>query len=156
MTIKGDKGDLEVSTTIPATELTQRIEQLLAERQEHSDAIAQIDETLSGVGAALGGPSMAPLARKSMSAPAAVAAKAPAASGKRRRGRGQYALSAEESILEFVKQQRNPTTQDVNAHFDQEGRSSTADNALSRLVKDGRLKRIPLGEGIRGSRYTLP
>jgi len=139
-----------VANSIPATQLADHIQTLLAQRKDHVDAIAAIDETLAGVGAALTG-TVAPKAR---AAAVKVVAKAPAV-GKRRRGRGNFALSAEESILAFVKANKNPTTQEINQHFKGEGRSSTADNALSKMTRENRLKRTPLGKGIRGSRYTV-
>lgn len=144
-----------MATSIPASQLTLRVEHLLEQKQQHTDAIAHIDGMLAAVGAALNG-SAAPAPRAAAPAKAAKAAKAAPAAGKgRRRGRGHFALSAEESILAFVKENKNPTTRDVNQHFKAEGRSSTADNALTKLVKDKRLKRIPLGKGIRGSHYSL-
>jgi len=36
-----------------------------------------------------------------------------------------------------------------------EGRLGTADNVLSTLFKEKRVRRKPLGEGIRGIRYSL-
>ncbi|HWE01151.1 MAG TPA: hypothetical protein VG326_01985 [Tepidisphaeraceae bacterium] len=148
-----------MATSIPAAELTNRIQHLLAQRQQHLDAIATIDQTLSGVGAALGGGATANGA-KPAAAPAPAAAKAapaPAATKRGRgRGRAKFALSAEESVLAFVKQHKNPTTSEIKNHYSNEGRLGAADNTLSKMVKDRKLKRTPLGKGIRGSRYTLP
>ena len=135
---------------ISPAELPTRITKLLEERQQHADALARIDETLAGINAALG----SAVASKNGKKPAAAQA-APKVPGKRRRGRGHFALSAEESILAFVKQQRNPTTSEVNQHLKDEGRSSTANNALGKLVRENKLDRAPLGKGIRGSRYSL-
>ena len=44
-----------MATTIPAAELSDRIQGLLAERARLVDAIADIDGTLAGVGTVLGG-----------------------------------------------------------------------------------------------------
>lgn len=140
-----------MATPIPAAELARRIQQLIDDRQQHVDALAQIEETLASVGAALGG---AVLNGRKAAATAAPM-EAPAGPGKRRRRRGRFAVNAEDSILSVVKQRKNMTTQEVNAHFEDEGRNSTADNALSKLVREKKLKRTPLGKGIRGSSYSL-
>jgi len=135
--------------TISPTDLAARIQKLLEERQVHADAVSHIDQTLAGVSAALSG-NGATLGNGKVAAVGAV--RAPR---KRRRGRGHFSLSAEESVLAFVKQQKNPTTAELNQHFKDEGRSSTANNALGMLVREKRLKRVPLGKGIPGSRYSL-
>jgi hypothetical protein len=72
----------------------------------------------------------------------------------RRRPR-KFAISAEASVLAFVKLHKNPKTKDVKKHWADEGRGGTADNALSKLVKEKKLKRIPL-QGEPGSKYALP
>ena len=125
-----------------------RIEQLLRERQEHQEALTRIDDMLERVGDALRtkapgrprGGNHLPLAQ------------APART--RRRRRRKFAVSAAESVLAFVKERKNPTTQEIKKHWISEGRKGTADNALTLLVKDKKLKRMPL-EGQRGSRYSL-
>ena len=53
-----------------------------------------------------------------------------------------------------MKQNGNPTTAEINRHLKDEGRSSSANNALGKLVKLKKLKRTQL-EGERGSRYSL-
>jgi len=125
-----------------------RIEQLLRERQEHQEALTRIDEMLERVGEALG---TGPRGRPSSGNHSPVT-DAPART--RRRRRRKFAVSAAESVLAFVKQRKNPTTQEIKKHWTSEGRKGTADNALTLLVKDKKLKRTPL-EGQRGSRYSL-
>ena len=56
--------------------------------------------------------------------------------------------------MAFVKAHKNPKTKDVKKFWADEGRGGTADNALSKLVKEKKLKRIPL-QGEPGSRYAL-
>jgi len=146
-----------VATSIPQTELSNRIQHLLAQRQQHVDAIASIDDTLSSVGAALGGGSTSKANGAKAAAPAARQAPAPAVKKRGRgRGRAKFALSAEESVLAFVKENKNPTTSEIKKHYTDEGRLGAADNTLSKMVKERKLRRVPLGKGIRGSRYTLP
>jgi hypothetical protein len=145
-----------VATLIP-TELPHRVEQLLKQRQMHVDAISQIERTLSAVNTALNGiPTAQANGAKVGTTPAAPKVSVPKANKGTRRGtRGLFALSAEASVLAFIKQKKTATTKDVNHHFKAEGRASTADNALSKLVADKKLKRLPLGKGIPGSAYTL-
>ena len=126
-----------------------RIEQLLQERQEHREAITRIDQMLERVSNALE-------TRSSPGRPRGEnhfsEAKQPLRT--RRRRRRKFAVSGDESIIAFVKDRKNPTTKDLTKHWTSEGRGGTAANALSRLVKEKKLKRTPL-EGERGSRYSL-
>jgi hypothetical protein len=138
-------------TRISPTDLASRIQTLLEQRQVHADAITHIDQTMAGVIAALSGEPAKPQNGKAI---APVASPAPRVKGKRRRGRGHFALSAEESILAFVKEHRSATSSEISAHLNGEGRSASASNALGKLVNDRKLKRQPL-EGQRGSRYAL-
>jgi len=143
-----------VATSISTSQFPQRIQQLVDERQQHADVLARIDQILGGIGAVLGRAAASTNGKKLVAAPAST--QAPAVKGKkRRRGRGHFALSAEESILAFVKQEKNPTTAEISQHLLGEGRSNGAINALTKLVKEKKLKRTPLGKGIRGSRYSL-
>jgi hypothetical protein len=128
---------------LPVTTLPQRIQKLLEERQQHADAITRLDQILGGIGAALKGTSVP-----------ATTTNAPAAKRKKRRGRGSFAMSADDSILAFVKTKKNPTSAEINQHIKSEGRSSSANNALGKLVKERKLRRTPL-DGQRGSRYSL-
>ena len=47
------------------------------------------------------------------------------------------------------------TTQDIKKMWAGEGRGGSADNPLSKMVKAKMLKRTPLGNGMKGSRYSL-
>src|SRR5580658_4382129 len=130
--------------------LMQRIQQFVQQRQEHANAISRIDKTLDHVSAALGnGAIRHGRAKKSTSL--RVAAEAPPVKRSKRRRR-KFATSAETSILLFVKEHKNPTTQEIKKHWAGEGRGGTADNTLSKLVKERKLKRTPL-HGQRGSTY---
>ena len=59
-----------------------------------------------------------------------------------------------ESVLNFIRKQRNPTTREINQNWKAEGRGGTADNTLTLLTKNRQLKRSAL-EGERGSRYQV-
>jgi hypothetical protein len=134
--------------------LTTRIDQLLQERQQHTEAVEKIDATIAEIERLLGSAGSGPRRRgRPPGRPRAVPVSVGVRAGRKRK-RGRFATTGEESIISFVRANRNPTTQDVKRHWASEGRGGTADNALSKLVRDRKLKRIAL-EDQRGSRYSL-
>ena len=136
-------------------DLAQRIQHLLETRQQHADALAQIEATLDQIGAALGtGHNGRRKPGRSPAAASIAGATVTQPKKKRRRGRGAFAMTAEEFVLGFVKANKSPTTAQINAAWKNEGRGHTADNTLSKLARERKLKRTPLGEGIRGSKYS--
>jgi hypothetical protein len=143
----GAKGDSDiVAISIPATGLPKQIQQLLDQRQEHTDALTKIDGLLDAITAALGG-------KRGSLGPAAV--KAPATKVKRSKRR-RFAISAPDLVLAFVKEKKNPTTQEIMKYVKSQGRTAGAgSNALSILTQTKKLKRAPLGEGRLGSRYSV-
>jgi hypothetical protein len=127
-----------------SSDLAQRIQSLVASREEHAAAITAIDETLSRVAGAL---SVNDLGRKYKTVKGI-------RSGKRKRTRHKFAVSGEQSILAFVKSRSNPVGSDIQNNWEREGRAGAAANLMSKLVKTKQLKRTPLKDG-RGSRYSL-
>jgi len=153
-------------TTDPDIEISKRIQILFDQRQRHAEALAGINQTLSAVAAALGRvssngrtqvePAAGAPPKKRRGRPPGVRNATPApAPSKGRRGRGSYATTGDESVLAFIKSNKKPTTREIKAHWASEGRLGTADNVLSKLFRENRVKRTPLGKGIRGSRYSL-
>lgn len=145
--------------TVSPEGLKAHIERLLSERQVHAAALARVDSTLSQIGNLLNVPAPKrrgrPPGRTSAAASQPAPAPAAATSGKPgRRKRRRFAVSGNESILNFVRDRRNPTTKDIKGHWDSENRGGKVDNALSKLVKDGALSRNPI-PGERGSRYSI-
>jgi hypothetical protein len=149
--------------------LPQYIEQLLNKRQQLTADIATIDSTLERVTMALGGSpaahataAVAPKKRgrpfskpqpTTGALPMIVKAPAPAKAPARASKNG---MTANEFVLAFVQAKKNPTSQEINQHWKASGRLGAADNSLSLLTKAKKLKRVPLGSGIRGSRYMVP
>jgi len=133
-----------------ARELVNLITSLLQQRRQHEQAIAEIDQTCARFG-------IDPDAVPTRGRPAKAGGKAKVGRPKKkaRRKRRTFKVSGEQSILNFVTAKGNPTTAEVNKHWDAEGRGGKADNALGRLVADGRLKRVK-DKTVRGSRYALP
>ena len=71
-----------------------------------------------------------------------------------KRRRRTFSVSGDELVLTFVKAKKNPTTKQVNQHWKSQGRAYTADNTLTKLVKEKKLKRTPIVGG-RGSQYSV-
>lgn len=140
---------------MPPLDLTQRVQDLLSQRQRHADELVRIDQTLAQIGTALQG--LVNGARRGPGRPRAAAKQwLPAEpTQRRRRGRrGSYKTTADELILSVVGQ-RGATTQQIKEAWKREGRGGTADNALSIMVRNGKLKRMKL-KGQRGSTFTAP
>jgi len=150
-----------------ADELAQVISDLQQERQHHLDEIERIDATFEqyGIdpeslgGSASGGRSAArrgsgrPTKKKTSAAGRrGTQASRRKKSGKKKRGRRSFSQTGEESVLAFVKSHGGPTAKEVNQHWQSEGRGGKADNALGKLVAEGRLRRVQNKEG-RGSLY---
>jgi len=131
----------------------QRVQRLAEQRQQHQDAIARIDHILESIGAALTNGTERQRGKKPPFPVSPVETPARPQKGRRAR-RGRFAMTAEKSILKFVQEHKTPTTQEIKKHWADEGRGGTADNALSLLVRQKKLKRTPL-EDRRGSRFTL-
>ncbi len=137
------------------TDLPARVQALISERRRHEETVSEIDKTLATIDqtlADIAAPFGVP-APRTLGRPAG--APGDTAKPRRRRSRGSYATTGEESVLAFIKQHKNPTTSEVKAHWAGESRRGTADNVLSKLFREKRVKRKPLGKGIRGSRYSL-
>ena len=140
-------------TTASTLSVTDRIQGLLDDRQQLAEAIAAIDKTLEQVNALLGAPPGSAMPAWQPTSKLAMAA-TPTRSTAKRRGRKQFAMTGEQSILAFIKARRNPTTREVNAQWKQEGRGGTADSLLSEMAKAKKLRKKPLG-GRLGSEYSL-
>lgn len=137
-------------------DLSGNIAKLLAEKQHHTDALNRIDSTLQQISALLGVGVSAPKRRgrppkaQSAAKPKA-AAPTPPLKGKRR----WFEKTAEQSILDFLGKSNGQTAKEINAHWKQEGRGGKADNALSLMVKAGKLKRSQIEGKVRGSAYAV-
>jgi len=154
--------------------LPNHIEELLNTRESHVEAIAVIDATLERVSDALGVAHI-PLAKPEPVAPAehapapkAPAPKAPASkpmavkpltAPKKVGAVSKFGISANDFVMSFIGSSKSgATTQEINHHWKTSGRPGNADNSLSVLTKDNKLKRTKLPKipgGPRGSRYTL-
>jgi len=127
-------------------ELVNLIKSLRAERQAHLDEIAKIERIFDSYGI--------PVEEAGRGRRGGKARRGKAAGRRGKRKRGSFKLSGEESVLKFVARTKNPSTADVNKHWKKEGRGGKADNTLTKLVQEGRLKRAKK-KGERGSRYSV-
>jgi hypothetical protein len=146
-----------MAKTAAATELLQLVKKLQDERDSHVKAIETIDLTFKQLG--IGVAPVAPAAfttqpRRGRPAGTGKKAKAVKAPAKKtsKRTRKTFAVPGDESVLAFVKANAGCTTAQVNEHWTKEGRSGKADNALGKLVKDGKITRKNI-KGQRGSTY---
>ncbi|MCC7409413.1 MAG: hypothetical protein IT442_15220 [Phycisphaeraceae bacterium] len=130
-----------------AKELDQLISKLQAQRAGYVEEIEKIDAIFARYG--IGGG----VVRRGRGRPAKAAGAVVGRRGRRRK-RGSFAKTGEQSILDFIKSHGKPSTADVNVHWKKEGRGGKADNTLTRLVKEGRLKRVA-SKDVRGSRYAV-
>ena len=156
--------------TTNSSELTRLINQLRQERQQHEAAIAEIDATFKafGITAAGGRADKAKKGKKRATAAAPTAAKKKGkrrgrkpAAGKRAAGKKapwsrKFSETGDELILKYVRDKGGATTEEIRKHWDSSGRRGKAENNLTLLVKNGKLKRSKLEttKG-RGSLYSI-
>lgn len=131
---------------------------LLQQIAENQAELEKIDELFANYGLSVTGSGVVSGKKRRGRRPGPVA-KAGKKVGKKargagRRGRGSFAKTAEESIIDFIKKNDRPSTADVNKHWQAEGRGGKADNTLTKMVKDGKLKRFK-DQGVRGSSYEV-
>lgn len=141
-----------------ASALDDIVQTLLQRRQELVNELAEIDATFTKHGIPVptqkGSGKAAKSTGKKRGRPAGSKNKTSTKKRGRKRGRGSFELSGEESVLAFVKSAGNPSTREVNDYWTAEGRGGKADNALTKLVKEGQLKRVK-AKDVRGSRYKV-
>ncbi len=132
----------------PAKMLQNSLKKLLGERSKLQAVIdktqAKIDEIdaiFSGSGLSLGTVGKAKPGPK----PGGKAGK---------RSRGKFDTTGEESVLAFIKKHGRPNAKEVNEHWAKEGRGGSANNALTKLVQSGTVKRVE-AEDARGGRYVM-
>jgi hypothetical protein len=124
--------------------LAKLVKQLQAQRQEHLDAIAQIDAAFENLGMGEG---------------AASPGRKKAKNGRRKttgkgRGRKKFKMTAEEMVYDLLKKNKTLTTGQINKQWTKAGRGGNADNTLSKMTREKRLKRTNI-KGLMGSEYRL-
>ena len=123
----------------PAAALTKMVQQLRNQRQEHLDAIAEIDAMFESLGTGLGNGNGRRGRKK--------------ATGKAKK-RGRKRQTAEEFVTGLLKKNKKMTTRQINKRWSQVGRGGNADNTLSKLTREKRVKRTKI-KGAMGSEYQL-
>lgn len=136
-----------------ADELLALVSKLQNERADHVARIEAIDRTFSSLGIAV-----SPITKaRRVGRPAGRPVGRPVGSVNRKKGkrtRGRFAVSGEQAVLDFVKQNKVVTTKQVNDFWVGQGRKGKADNALSKLTREGKLQRKNI-KGERGSQYRV-
>src|SRR3954454_24784899 len=133
------------------TDLGERIRRLEHDREQHAREIAAIDQILAQVSRAVGnlrGISDLP------QMPEYATAAAPRLEIPTRGRRGKFSQTGERSVLGLIREQGDPTTAEINAHWRREGRRGAANVILLRLLKCGLIRR-EADPNVRGSRYRL-
>jgi hypothetical protein len=134
----------------PVIALDKILSNLIKQYREHREALTKIETVFSKYGIdPQNGRSVAPAARPPTDEPAA-----PARGRRRRRRRGSFDQTAEEFVLGMISGSKSPTTAQINAEWVKSGRANKADNTLTKLVKERKLKREAVKDG-RGSKYNL-
>ena len=134
----------------PESDLAEKIRQLQADRQQHAQAINEIDQVLSRVEKALTD-LKAMTARTSGSVPVGGVQ---TGTDRPRRHYQKFELTGEESVLDFIRREGHPTTAEINGNWHAQGRTGVANPILARLLKRGLLEREN-DPAVRGSRYRL-
>ena len=141
------------------SELAKLINKLREERAGLVADLQQIDTLCDQLGISKDTIAQAPAAAKTGKTrkgrpPKADKAKAAKAGGRRTRGR--FAKTGEESVYDVIAANGPLTSAQVNVFWSKEGRGGRADNAISTLLKVGKIKRenAPDG-GKRGSLYSV-
>ena len=142
-----------------SSNLVELIQKLETQQRQHAESATAITETLEHIGGLLGSLIGGQRPSAPVAAPRAIAAAAPAPRGPKpgarsKRTRNRFSTTGDESVLAFVRKHGKPTTAEVQAHWTSEGRGASADNSLSKLYKEKKVKRETNKQG-RGSRYTI-
>jgi len=124
-----------------AAALTKLVRELQDQRQGHVDAIAEIDEVFASFGVEPAGAGRRNGRKK-------------AARKTKGRRRGRFKQTAEEFVTGLLKKNKTLTTRQVNKRWSQAGRGGNADNTLSKLTRDKKIKRRNI-KGAMGSEYQL-
>lgn len=146
------RGKTVHARTGPESDLVEKIRRLQADRAEHAQAINEIDKVLSRVENAL--QALKAMTHKPGHASTTEAGTEGEQAPRPRRHYQKFELTGEESVLEFVRNGGNPTTAEINANWQAEGRTGVANPILARLLKRGQLEREQ-DPNVRGSRYRL-
>ena len=121
----------------------------LADLIKKRDALNEQIEELQGLDEPMPASRNRKVARKAKKpGPKPKTAKKAKAPSKRKR----FPETAEQFIMGLVKG-KGATTAEINQVWKDSGRKASADTTLSRMVKDGKIKRQNI-EGKKGSRYT--
>jgi len=137
----------------PSTsDIARTIQALRDERQRLAARMAEIDAFFSSIGGAT--PTVPAGQRGRPPKAAAAGVKVPLGKrGRKKGGRGKFAMTGDELVYQYIKNNGPVTAAQVNAHWQAERRGGKADNALTKLTATGRVKREKIKDG-RGSNYT--
>ncbi len=136
-------------------ELSALIAKMKKERASYEAKIAEIDAAFASLGI---DPDTSAPKKRGPGRPRKAAGKQKVAKKKvtkkraGRKKRGTFKKTGEQSVYDFVKANPDATSASVNKHWSGEGRGGRADNTLTKLVKEGKIKRKDI-KGQRGGTY---
>jgi hypothetical protein len=133
-------------------DLGEKIRRLEHDREQHAREIAAIDQILAQVSRAVG--SLRAIGRLPDMPEYAAAAEGVQVELPVRGRRGKFERTGEQSVLDLIRREGNPTTAEINGHWRREGRRGAANVILLRLLKCGLIRR-EADPNVRGSRYVL-
>src|SRR4051812_26182460 len=116
-------------------DLGERIRRLEQDRELHAREIAAIDEILAQGSQAVG--ALPQGDRPNLPPPPSGRIEVQVRSGKR----GKFQRTGEQSVLDYIRVEGNPTTAQINGHWRREGRRGVAKVILLRLLKCGLIQR---------------
>jgi hypothetical protein len=145
---------MAANTMSDTTAFSEQIRKLLEDRERHAKAMQSIDATLQQVRKLLASDSNFGRPGRGSRGRVGRPPGKTATTRRKKRSRGRFETSGDVSVLQFVQEKGSPSTREINAHWKSEGRRGSADNALSKLVKEKKLKRRSTPDE-RGSRYTV-
>ena len=150
-----------------ADQLASVIKRLQAQRQQHVEAIAEIDEMFGAYGIKTTtrkrrgrrrGPGRPKGSVSKKKAKRKVGKKRGRKKGvkkvAKKKGRRSFSKTAEQFLLDLLKGRKALTTAEINAKWKQAKRGGSADSTLMKLVNDKKLKREKI-KGGKGSTYRL-
>lgn len=134
-----------IKSTVPTiNDLGSIIEKMKSDRQAHLDAICSLDDIAAKYGVRL------------VSDDQTVFNKRGQKKSGQKRSRRRFEVSGPNMIKALIGSARTPmTSAQINQEWSKEGRAGRPDNILTKLVKEGIVRRDPAANGQRGGQYTL-
>ena len=141
-----------------AAALAKLVRQLQEQRQEHLDAVAEIEDSFKELGISIA-PAKRRRKKKSSKRGRPKASRKKVSKKrvtKKRASKKRFKVTAGEFITGLLKKNKKMTTKQINGKWKQAGRGGrNADNTLSKMTEEKKILRKKI-KGGKGSEYRLP